>query len=522
LQTYNEIEIKQLKKQLKLIRGIPAAPVEHKARLERLFSELVSKTGLATEEELSSRLDELKEAQGSSGEDEYSYNAWFLRPLLSHLDHPGKLGRFEGEFTGIRSLRSPVMLHLPSEIGPAVSGLADLQRYFKFKSLGKGSKDSKELAERFEKSIEFSRNLPFEIPGITDLPLFHYNIEALWSKAASEDSKICIVSGICPLSIISDELAFIDSNDKAHYLELGFEPLVHTDGFFNDMTGLEFPSRPLLADYIDVSRVFAVARSMAEEFGEDSVSVKLWIPEYEYYQAMSRETFIDLIENNIIDESQMISGLKTLTERYKALIEAVRLENNYSGELNIVTTDEKSLGLQKNELTTLLSMDLDEIGSKYIPVLYGLYKGTKLRRHLYAALALKHFLPLLEDNHTHVLHVENSYEIWPCILAAQWAEDWAGRAQPACGEDLQIFSWLCTPSIPSPSLSYMRTLNAPFHQKIYLAKDAGAFESELEKLKPNYCRLLSYVLPEIEKVTNETQLRRDVHKKLKELNNIFT
>jgi hypothetical protein len=515
-----EHEYKLLKKQLKLCKGLGQAPGEHQARLDGLLKHLKTKTGLDNVDEIKKRLDEIKMiredhiSHQTSIPDEHTEKCWFLRPLLSHLDHPAKIMALSHPTLGIIDLPQRVKLHISDEWNLPEGRFDLLRRYFSFKGMGKGSEGSRELERKFLRLVDISHKLPFNIKGITDLPLLHYNIERLWKQAVKSNEHVCVVSGICPLSIITDEIT-IESPDKSHYRPiLGFEPLEITDEIGKEVN-VRFPDRPIFGDYIELTRVFQLAGVLTEKLGEGAVSIKLWLPLHEYKLALTNETFLNYIEKGLMDTDQLNEGLNTLVERYKILVEAVRREQNYRGELSIVITDEHSVELQKADLSSILKKPLDDFIDREIPFIYGLYKGSPLRKLLFALLAFKHIQPLLENPSMNVLHIENSYEIWPSALASHWAAD-------KTGELTSTYAWICTSSVPSPSLKYMRTLNAPNDHKIFLGGTNARFNEQLTRLQPKYYKLISSLIPNIKLNTIKNEaIRSDFLAKTTEFHNLF-
>ena len=215
-----EIEHKQLKKQLKLMKGLSNAPDDQKQRMEGLLEELKKKTGLNTIKAVEKRLGEVKEerelmlTESKSIPDDIKLRAWYLRPLLSHLDHPAKLASLANEKLGVGGLSSPLMFHIPDTWGLPIGEYDPLRKFFSFKAYGKGSKGSAELEQQFLRSVSISHNLPFQLKGQTDLPLLHYNVHGLWSKTIMEKRPVSLISGICPLSIISDEISFVYADGR--------------------------------------------------------------------------------------------------------------------------------------------------------------------------------------------------------------------------------------------------------------------------------------------------------------------
>lgn len=522
-----EIEYKQLKKQLKLVLGIDKAPKEHKNRLEKHLEELRGKSGLRSERAVEERLEYLKAEIESMKKkpglsEQHALRCWYLRPLLSHLDHPGKIRALSDPSIGISALKTAVDLHIPREWGVPGLDSPELKRYFVFKSLGKSSDASKELTQKFLRHVRTTYEMPFSIPGITDLPLLSYNIDQFWTHTMSGSQDICIVSGICPISIITDELVFETMNGLQIRPGLGFEHLKPENVLGTErIRQVIFPKRPLLADYIELRRVFALAKVFADTFPEHKVRVKLWLPEYEYRLALTEEALSLLIEKDQIDIAQIKAGLARLSKLYMALVDVVYKEQDFGGEVKVEVTSETSLIDQSGELEVLLKMPMAEIVQNEIPRIYGLYRGSVLRKKLFALLAFKHLQPLLEDPNINVLHIENSYELWPSALAARWAEDWCARTLPECGELKQVFAFISTPSVPSPSLKYMRTLNAPHDHKFYLAVEPDELYGHHHHGKCKYWDLVSVLIPDLGANKKITNFRIELDSKLRQLTTHF-
>lgn len=504
-----EHEYKQLRKQLKLMRGLEKAPEEHQPRLKNLLLEIQSKTGLEAEEDISDRLGYLKQlyethkVKQEKLPGEVITRLWFLRPLLSHLDHPKKIKALSDQELGAAALNDKIYLHIPLEAGHQGVGLDELRNYFSFKGMGRGTVDSRKMQEQFFKNVGTSQKLPFSVPGVTDLPLLYYKLDGLWKEIFENKRPLCIVSGVCPLSLITNEFRFKNAEGGVLRPGLGFgEWKVKGDksleNFFkkNEKIDVEFPPRPILSDYIELTRLFKLARTLVNKYGIEDVNIRLWIPMHEYYTAMAAEQLSHPLEKTSIEHDQLLSGLNRLAEKYEALINYVRDENRYKGSLGIEVTDKRSFELQEAELETLLRMKIDKITERYVPFVYGQYKGSSLRNRLFALLALKHMLPLLESPDVNVLHLESSYEIWPNLLASIWSEKWSKAGAETCGDKKQVYSWMLTPSIPSPSLKYMRTLNAPYDQKLYLNKNKDELNDDIKALEPLYIRLISSLIIE--------------------------
>jgi hypothetical protein len=509
-----EIEYKRLKKQLKLMKGLSKAPDGQRQRMEGLLDELKKKTGLDTIEAVEKRLGEVKEARESilakskTIPDDTKLRAWYLRPLLSHLDHPKKIDSLADGTIGVGGLSSPLVLHIPAEWGLTPESYEPLRRFFSFKGYGKGTIESAELEQQFLQSVSLSHEMPFQLKGLTDLPLLHYNIDGLQSLVLEENRPVSIVSGVCPVSLISNEFELVYESGRAERPALGFESLRAPD---EKITELRFPPRPIAGDYIELVRVFSMANRLSEHLGSDNVNVTLWLPMHDYQVTMTSEIFSNWFALGVLTHDQVYSGLNLLSERYISLIKAVSNEFDFKGKLIIENPDEDTLALHIDELVHLLSSSHPKIIEDRIPLIYGLYAGTTLRRHLFEQLAFKHMQKLIEDPETSVLHIENSYELWPSLFAARLADAWAAKALPGCTKYEQVYSFICAPSIPSPSLKYMRSLNSPHEEKIYLGVPTSEFEGQLAKMRPKYTELLNCALP-------GTELKS----RLTELNSIFS
>jgi hypothetical protein len=267
-----------------------------------------------------------------------------------------------------------------------------------------------------------------------------------------------------------------------------------------------------LGDYIEIIRVFKLAKELSSVYGSLNLNIKLWLPMHEYYLALSREIFANQIKNGTFVVKKFKSNLVELADRYVKLIDFVKRMLKYDGDFSLEVTTKSSFEDQKELLLNLHSDTMENIINHKIPRVYGLYKGSEIRKELFAFLALKHIQPMLEKEDTHVLHIENSYEIWPSALASLWVKDMKN----------QIFSWICTPSIPSPTLKYMRTLNAPFDHKIYLGAEQDVISKQLQSIGTKYSLLISNLISEEKpNFTNPEENIETLKTKVREINSIF-
>lgn len=514
-----EIEHKLLRRQLKLTLGISRAPPEQQTRMKKLLESLAKKTGVEGVEEIKLRLSELKAEQERAVKKKkkipksVSLKAWYIRPLLSHLDHPTRLRQLDHYKIGVSNLPRKIKLHLPSQWEISSEDFANYHRFFYFKSMGKGTLASESLEGLFFKYIEISDNLPFSVPGVSDIPALHYNIERLWKRLESEGKPVTIVTGLCPFSIITDEIHIFYTNGIVERPSLGFGPLP-TINTHIDRIG--FPPRPIFGDYLELVRAVRLANALVDKFGVNSVELKIWLPLFEYELALKTETFFNYFKESLLDPLLIKIGLQLIGDRYKKLVEAVLHEQGKRLRYNFEITTEDALDNQMGDLEKLFNKSFIEIIKREIPFVYGMYKGTVLRKTLFGMLAYKHFQPMLANPNMNVLHIENSYEIWPSALAARWVSEKL-KTKP------QDFSFLLFPSTPSPSLRFMRTLNSPYEQKLYLARSHSQFEGELEKLGDKYCELISSLLPELSARSKKTEARKNaLITKLIQLNYIFS
>lgn len=474
---------KKLKKLIKLIEGQESAPVNLKPKLETRIGSLSTELGTGDLNELKTQLNELNLKLGTPdttlGSDYTKINtqirSWYLRPLISHFDSPKKIKALVSNEEGLSGLRNEIELYLPQEFWSDNSEdvYSNLNFYFQFKSMGKGL--SKNLETEFYNLFKLTDQppLPCGIIGKNRLPLFHYNLDT-FTQDLSSGKKSIIVTGLCPISGISNELRFVSSSGEYWQPELGFEPLPLPAEDF-EFSDILFPSRPILSDYITIKNFVKVLDHYTEITDADRVSGLIWYPHTEYIVDFTELIFTNWLEAGLISKSQISDEFSKLETRYKKLVEVVTKLEGYNGKAEFHSTRIEDI----DEFERIVNeTDLGQI--KHI---YGIWGGSESRLRLYLYLIIKHILPSLTGNN--VLHLETSYELWPNVQGSKLVE---------ATEDAGTFSWVCFPSTPSLSMSHMRDYNAPFEDKLYLAEPNDIFEQKAQNLTKNY---LTYVSPQL-------------------------
>jgi hypothetical protein len=228
----------------------------------------------------------------------------------------------------------------------------------------------------------------------------------------------------------------------------------------------------------------------------------IWYPHIEYMMDYTEVVFSNWLETGTISKRQIIEEFNKIETRYKKLVEVVKECEGYQGKLNIHSTRQEDM----NEFNRIVQeTDIDRI--KHI---YGIWSGPESRLRLYFYLIIKHILPSLTGNNT--MHLETSYELWPNVQGAKLVEG---------NNNAGTYSWICYPSTPSLSMSYMRDYNAPFEDKLYLGGPSEVIEQDLQELTKNY---IAYVSPQIFNLNNLTagshsELRSLFVEKVLEINN---
>lgn len=498
----------KLKKLIKLLEGKGGVPASHKSRIETQIASLITELGTDNIDRLKKQYSDSNlqiiaktepfEFDGSLEPINFISQAssWYLRPLISNFDSPKKVRALKTKSEGLGGLKKEINLYLAPEIWSTDKAelRKNLRFYFQFKSMGKGQSQS--LATDFYELFKFTPQNPFEFTtlGKNNLPVFYYNTDTFSSNIDSGESSI-IVTGLCPMSGISDEILMVSSTGESWRPALGFEPLPLPPRTFK-LDKMVWPPRPILSDYIAIKNYVEVLKYYTERYGPDAVKGLIWYPNIEYLMDFTEVIFSKWLDEGLIAQDQIVEGLNEIQKRYQKLLGYVIQGEDYYGKLELRTTQDEDINGYEN---ILANHDLSHIKN-----VYGVWSGPELRQKLYLYLILKHIIPTLDGFNT--LHLETSYELWPNVQGTNLIEDMRDNT-----DDLGIYSWICYPSIPSLSMSYMRDYNAPHNDKLYLAAPPEVFEAKLNKLTKSY---ILYLAPQM---FGQKQLRDLDHQAVKDL-----
>lgn len=468
-------ELKNVKKLIKYLEGYPQTPDGQKARLTGMIEHLKDKVRTGDLEELKALESRLKQQLESSEQRiaQRSYidhiRGWYLRPLVNHFDSALKISSFTSGTEGATALNRNLKLYLadPYLKGSQEKTILELHQFFKFKASGKGTTASAELEERFYDQLEFTDENPLSgtTMGQLGLPSLQYNLTNFIDKLKNGETSV-LVTGLCPLSTIGNELGLVLADGKVVRPILGFEPLqVEHD----DIIDINWPKRPIISDYV-------VLRNILEQYkhwkNKGRLSVIIWYPYHEYYLELTENIFNNYLTSGLLSTGQIHSGLTKLKQRYFRLIELVRTELGLTG--SDAENEIKIIEVDKNKYN-----DLEKVKTKidlsFFKYIYGSWVGNELRRRLYEQLMIKHIKPVFDGVNT--LHLDTSYELWPDMLGACVVERDGLRGN---------YSFVNYPSMPSISLSHMREYNAPYDDKVYLGEDETIFRRRVERLPKKY------------------------------------
>lgn len=477
LKTNSELtqELKNVRKLIKYIEGFSQTPSEYRNRIENKIESLENKIQITELNELYEFKTELEQKLDSSSQqkDGLTYldhlRGWYLRPLINHFDSARKIRTFTDATEGANALKGKLQLFIPKPYYlPEINITKEhLRGLFKFKAYGKGSSASFALEKQFYKLFEFSQLNPISSSsfGALDLPVIHYNATTFWEHLDAGDDCI-LITGLCPLSTITNELGFKLPNDKVIRPTLGFESLPVE---FEEIIDITWPPRPIISDYIFIRNILELYKNLSTN---SNVSVLIWYPYHEYYLDLTESIFDNYLANDKIQAEQLMSGMDELKKRYFKLIEFTKSElglnkNRFEKNISIIEVDASHFEeLEKYRTNVDLSF------FKYI---YGSWIGNERRRRLYEQLVIKHIKPVFDA--AHVLHLDTSYELWVDILGSLVVEQ---NRLPG------TYSWVNYPSVPSISLSRMREFNSPHDDKLYLAGDSQQSKDRLDKLSKEY------------------------------------
>jgi hypothetical protein len=473
---------KKLKKLIKLIEGRNEVPSDQIKRVENQILQLGQEFNtfdinkLKKEYiEITNRAQSLNEQFNNTKGSRNHISNWYLRPLISHFDSTGKIDALRSDREGLGELQDNVNLFLPPGMLSQENNElhTNLNFYYQFKSRGKGK--STDLETNFYKSFNLTDRNPFAYTtlGKNQLPVFYYKVDEFNKKLDLGQDSV-VVTGLCPISGISNEIKIIQKAGNGWQPELGFEPLPLPDQDFGTAE-LIFPPRPILSDYIAIKNFIEVRSHLTKANSVGEISGLIWYPHVEYIKDFIDIVFFNWLDSGLINRSQIIDGFNTLESRYKRLVEAMIKSEGFDGDIQLRVTRSKDLELFNR---TLSNIDLSRIRN-----IYGIWAPPDSRKHLYKYLIIKHILSALNGLNT--VHLENSYEIWPNIQGSRAVQDL---------EEASTYSWICYPSAPSLSMSYMRDYNAPYDDKLFLAEPEDEFVLKIQKLSKNY---INYILPQL-------------------------
>jgi hypothetical protein len=433
-----------------------------------------------------------------------------LRPLINHFDSAKKLRTLENKTEGIPALEQKPDIYLNSgflkDQNDPILIKKQLRQYFRFKAHGKGTIESKKLEQQFYNLFRFTSKNPLleTTLGKLGFPIFQYKTSLFWGQCKNGIPSV-LVSGLCPLSTINDELGFKLKNGEVIRPELGFSELTEP---YQNIESIIWPERPILTDYIKIRTILELYKEHQEY---PNLSVMIWYPYHEYLLDLTENIFPSYLYNGLIELDWITNGLNELKERYQRLFDVIE------DEVGLVDEDlTKNINFNVVNKSKYEDLELvrERFNLSFFKYIYGSWTGNELRRKLYEQLVIKHMLPTMEGKN--VLHLDTSYELWVDILAAILVEKNKSRTTGN-------YCWINYPSLPSIKLSHMREFNAPYNDKLYLAEEPGNFKSNVDKLSNKY---LLYVAPIIlgkEGVVDqdESTIIKKMKRKLLELNRLL-
>jgi hypothetical protein len=509
-------ELKNVTQLIKYLEGYPQAPVEHQKHIMKNIEHLKKKFHTDDLEELRiiqsdymTRIDTISSSsQVTKPSKMVHISGWYYRPLISHFDKVQKINSLGTTTDGVTELRYRLQCFIPEpfykkgEIDPII----DLQKYFKFKAKGKGSAASKKLEESFYSYFDLSSENPWAKTSTSadrfQVPCFHYNLKSFFSDLDAGRESV-LVTGLCPLSTIADELGFATSDGKI------IRPRMQFDGLeikIKDVEAIIWPERPILSDYLALKTIFELYKSYSNSH---QISVIIWYPEHEYYLELTQNIFDKYITSGLIQPGQIRDGLKDLKTKYFKLIDLVKTEFG----LDRTGSDDNIRILEvDNECYNELERCKNRADVSQFKTIYGTWVGNELRRQLYENLIIKHIFPIFKGSNE--LHLDTSYELWVDLQAA--------RAVENSGFDGN-YSFINYPSLPSLSLKWMREYNAPFEDKLYLLENSTDFIQRLEKLSKNYILHVAPLVLNYDQISHniEDLIIKNFKTKLVEMNNHF-
>ncbi len=508
------IELKYTKKLLKLLTSFSSAPENYKPTLSRKIDYLQTKletNDIKTLKKSRSML-EHKIEQLTKTQQRLSYtdhlSGWYLRALINHFDSSQKIQSLSSTTEGINALAQKPLLFVDKNYlrDKHKATVSQLNQFFKFKAYGKGSERSAELEKQFYSLFRFTSTNPIINTTIGDLglPLFHYNTEHFWGQLKN-DIPSTFVTGLCPLSTVSNEIGIKLTTGKLLRPNLGFEEFTDVH---EDIETLVWPEKPILTDYLKLNTALELYLEHREY---PNLSVIIWYPYHEYLLDLAENVFGRYIENGLLTYEQLVIGLDGLRKNYRRLFELVKRE---LGLTAVEFADRLEFREVINDRFNELEKFRKRANLSFFKYIYGSFIGNELRRELYEQLVIKHIFPTFTGQN--VLHLDTSYELWVDILATILVE--RIKKYPKAS-----YSWVCHPELPSISLSHMREYNAPYDDKLYLVENPRIFEKRVEKLPDKYLLHIAPIILGRNYVENidEIEILGELRKRLIRLNELL-
>jgi len=469
-------QMKLVKRLKKYMLGLPKTPPNHQERIANNIENLKKRLKIDDIETLTKLEMELEKKIESAARKTQArtyieqLQGWYIRPLINHFDNVNKIQTFTSSKEGTKALKHKLQLSIPSSYyaDDREIIIENLHQLFKFKAGGKGTPKSQKLERRFYEQFEFCSKNPFpnSTMGKLDLPMISYSAPE-FIKRIKAGEKSVIVSGACPLSIISDELGFKLSDGRKVRPKMGFETLPPE---YENIEEISWPKRPILSDYVSIKNILELYSNLRSN---SKISVIIWYPYHEYFLDLTENILKNYLTSGVIHTTQIIKGLNKLKNQYFKLIDFIK------SELALKPAHEKDIMIievNENKFHELERYQ-NSLDFTFFQNIYGSWHGNELRRKLFEQLIIKHIRHVFDNFNT--LHLDNSYELWVDILGSILVE----QNQAVLPGN---FSWLSYSTIPSISMSWMREFNAPDNDKLYLALEKSQFITQLDRLPMKY------------------------------------
>jgi hypothetical protein len=504
--------LKNTSKLIKYLEGLNSTPPKQKARIENNIKQLKSKLNIDDlnkiydlKTDLIDKIEKLKLKSKSRTYLEH-LQGWYIRPLINHFDNVSKIKTFISEIEGARALRCKLQFSIPEHLYQKDNEeiISNLQNELRFKAQGKGSIQSSELENKFYSQFDFTIINPLKNStiGKLNLPCISYNVSSFWDNIKAGNDSV-LVTGLCPLSTVSNELGFVVKDKRVIRPDLGFDTLaLDTEEIIN----LTFPPRPIISDYFVIKNILESFNNLKDDY---NVEILIWYPSHEYYLDLTSNILKNYLDEGYLDNKQIITKLNEIKIKYYKLIEFIKTElglnqKDAENKIRIIEVDENCY--------SKLEQYKQEIDFTFFKYIYGSWVGSELRRELYEQLIIKHIYPTFTDKN--VLHLDTSYELWVDMLGAVTVEKNKLKGN---------YSFINYPAVPSISLSHMRDYNAPFYDKLFLAENKVEFRDRIDRLSKKYIlRVAPFFLGASCADKEQNDIINDFKNKLIEVNSYLT